>query len=217
MLSQTYQAVSSENPDAEAIDPDNRWLWRWTPKRLEAEAVRDSVLAAMGTLDRTMGTSMLHVKNREFLFDHTSKDLTSYDSNRRSIYLPVIRNNLYDAMSLFDCTDGTVPNGDRASSTVASQALFFMNSPLVIKASEECAARLLQQFPDSERQRVEQLFWQTVGRGPAETEWKAISESIPRLTEQLRTDGVADGELSTMVWTNLVQTVLMSNEFLYVK
>lgn len=217
MLSETYQSSSVENENAEAIDPDNRWLWRWTPKRLEAEAVRDSVLAATGTLDRSMGTSMLHVKNREFLFDHTSKDLTSYDSSRRSIYLPVIRNNLYDAMSLFDCTDGTVPNGDRASSTVASQALFFMNSGLVIKASEECAAKLLQQFPDNEQKRVDQLFWQTVGRAPTDAEWLAIANSIPRLTEQLRTDGVAESELSAMVWTNLVQTVLMSNEFLYVK
>lgn len=217
MLSETYQSSSGENKDADAIDPDNRWLWRWTPKRLEAESVRDSVLAATGTLDRSMGTSMLHVKNREFLFDHTSKDLTSYDSNRRSIYLPVIRNNLYDAMSLFDCTDGTVPNGDRASSTVASQALFFMNSPLVIKASQECAGRLLQQFPDNDRQRVDQLFWQTIGRAATEAEWQAMSVSIPKLTEQLRSDGVSEGDLPAMVWTSLVQTVLMSNEFLYVK
>jgi cytochrome c553 len=217
MLSQTYQASSGENKDAEAVDPDNRWLWRWRPKRLEAEVVRDSVLAATGTLDRSMGTSMLHVKNREFLFDHTSKDLTSYDSSRRSIYLPVIRNNLYDAMSLFDCTDGTVPNGDRASSTVASQALFFMNSPLVIKASEECASRLLQQYPDNERQRVDQLFWQTIGRGPTDSEWQVVADSIPRLAKQLRMEGVAEDEVTAMVWTNLVQTVLMSNEFLYVK
>lgn len=217
MLSETYQASSDTNAVAEAVDPDNRWLWRWTLRRLEAESVRDSVLAATGVLDRSMGTSMLHVKNREFLFDHTSKDLTKYDSNRRSIYLPVIRNNLYDAMSLFDCTDGTVPNGDRASSTVASQALFFMNSGLVIQAADECASRLLQQFPDNEQQRVEQLFWQTLGRAPSVNESQAISSAIPKVTEQLRSDGVAENDLARAVWTNIVQTLLMSNEFLYVK
>jgi hypothetical protein len=66
----------------------------------------------------------LHVKNREFLFDHTSKDTTKYDSRRRSLYLPVIRNHLYDVFQLFDSTDATVPNGDRATTTVAPQALF---------------------------------------------------------------------------------------------
>ncbi|MFO0975134.1 MAG: PSD1 and planctomycete cytochrome C domain-containing protein [Planctomycetaceae bacterium] len=217
LLSETYQASSESNPDAEAVDPDNRWLWRWMPRRLEAESVRDSVLAATGVLDRSMGTSMLHVKNREFLFDHTSKDLTKYDSNRRSIYLPVIRNNLYDAMSLFDCTDGTVPNGDRASSTVASQALFFMNSSLVIQAADECASRLIQQFPDGEQQRVEQLYWQTLGRGPSDQERQTISAAIPKLTSQLQNDGVPESDLPRAVWTCVVQTLLMSNEFLYVK
>ncbi len=217
LLSDTYQASSESNPDAEAVDPDNRWLWRWTPRRLEAESVRDSVLAATGVLDRSMGTSMLHVKNREFLFDHTSKDLTKYDSNRRSIYLPVIRNNLYDAMSLFDCTDGTVPNGDRASSTVASQALFFMNSSLVIQAADECASKLIQQFPDSEQERVEQLYWQTLGRAPSDQELQTIAAAIPKLSDQLRSDGVAGSDLPRAVWTSVVQTLLMSNEFLYVK
>lgn len=160
---------------------------------------------------------MLHVKNREFLFDHTSKDGTSYKSMRRSVYLPVIRNNLYDAMSLFDCTDGTVPNGDRAASTVASQALFLMNSDLVIQAAETLAVDLLTEHPVDENARVVSLFLRAVGRPAAADEIQRFLKAGAEINEQLVADGVSEAERPKTVWTVLCQSVLMSNEFLYVK
>src|SRR5213083_1388382 len=109
-------------------------------RRLEAEAIRDSLLAASGLLDSTMGgPALAHVKNRDYLFDHTSKDKTTYVSNRRSIYLPVIRNNLYEVFQLFDAPDAAVPNGDRATTTVPTQALFFLNSELAARAADTLA------------------------------------------------------------------------------
>jgi hypothetical protein len=216
LLSSTWQATSDRSNAAEADDPDNHLQWRWSVQRLEAESVRDSVLAATGLLDYSIGQSMLHVKNREFLFDHTSKDLTSYDSFRRSVYLPVIRNNLYDAMSLFDCTDGTVPNGDRGSSTVASQALFLMNSPLVLNAAEHLAGNLMSKHQET-RERAAELLLRTLGRPLTEPELIEIQGTAERLNEQLRADAVPDAERERAVWTNLCQTMLMSNEFLYVK
>jgi hypothetical protein len=119
MLSNTYQMSGDYDPQAAQADPENRLLWRWLPRRLEAEAVRDSLLAVSGLLDRRMGGSRLHVKNREFLFNHTSKDETTYDDHCRSLYLPVIRNHVYDALELFDFPDPAVVSGDRASTTVA--------------------------------------------------------------------------------------------------
>lgn len=217
MLSATWQQSSDNNPAAEQTDPDNLLQWRWSTQRLGAESVRDSVLAATGLLDRSMGQSMLHVKNREFLFDHTSKDGTSYNSMRRSVYLPVIRNNLYDAMSLFDCTDGTVPNGDRASSTVASQALFLMNSDLVIQAAENLAKEIQAEFPDDQSSRVNALFLRSLGRPVTAAEAKEFLAAAVALESQLVQDGVVEGERATAVWTSLCQTVLMSNEFLYVR
>jgi hypothetical protein len=217
MLSRTWQLSNDDNPAAETVDPDNHLQWRWSTQRLEAEAVRDSILAVTGRLDRSMGQSMLHVKNREFLFDHTSKDGTSYDSKRRSVYLPVIRNNLYDAMSLFDCTDGTVPNGDRASSTVASQALFFMNSDLVIEAAEDFAGELLKENPDDAGARIQSLFTKVLGRSASEQDIEDFQKMSAMIDAQLVQDGVPDAERLRAVWTSLVQTVLMSNEFLYVR
>ncbi len=217
LLSSTWKLNSDNNSAAAEIDPDNLLHWRWSTRRLEAESVRDAVLAVSGLLDRSPGQSMLHVKNREFLFDHTSKDGTSYKSMRRSVYLPVIRNNLYDAMSLFDCTDGTVPNGDRAASTVASQALFLMNSDLVIQAAETLAVDLLTEHPVDEYARVVAVFLRAVGRPAAADEIQRFLKAGAEINEQLVADGVSEAERPKTVWTVLCQSVLMSNEFLYVK
>ncbi|HZZ82380.1 MAG TPA: PSD1 and planctomycete cytochrome C domain-containing protein, partial [Gemmataceae bacterium] len=119
MLSSTYQMSSYQDPKTAALDPENRLHGRALARRLEAEAIRDALLAVSGGLDPTMGGSLLHVPNRAYLFDHTSKDLTNYDSKRRSLYLPVIRNNVYDVFQLFDFPDPGFPSGDRATTTVA--------------------------------------------------------------------------------------------------
>ncbi|MGE3806860.1 MAG: DUF1549 domain-containing protein, partial [Gemmataceae bacterium] len=78
MLSNTYQLNTKHPRGSFDADPENRLHWRANVRRLESEAIRDSLLAVSGTLDTTRGGSLLHVKNREFLFDHTSKDTTKY-------------------------------------------------------------------------------------------------------------------------------------------
>jgi cytochrome c553 len=85
VTSATYRQASERNPDAETLDPENRLLWRYPVRRLEAEAIRDFLLASAGDIDLARGTSLLHVGNREFLFDHTSIDKTKYDSHLRAI------------------------------------------------------------------------------------------------------------------------------------
>jgi hypothetical protein len=75
-----------------------------------------------------MGGSLLKLKNREYFFDHTSKDLTTYDSRRRSLYLPVVRNNVFELFQLLDFPDPTVSSSNRATTVVAPQALLMLNS-----------------------------------------------------------------------------------------
>jgi hypothetical protein len=217
MLSATYQMSSAHDSRAAAADPDNRLLWRANVKRLEAEAIRDSLLAVAGLLDRAAGGPALsHVKNREFLFDHTSIDKTSYANNRRSVFLPVIRNNLYEVFQLFDATDATVPNGDRSTTTVPTQALFFMNSELAYRAAEALAGRLLDRNDLDDAGRVRLLISLAHGR-------VATAAEIDRLI-----DGVATFELGfasevdaakrrRKAWATACQAVLASNEFVHVR
>lgn len=194
-------------------DPDNRLWWRADLRRLEAESIRDSLLLVAGMLDRTMGGSLLHVGNRQFLFDHTSKDETRYDAPRRSVYLPVIRNHLQDAMWLFDCTDGAVSSGDRATSTVASQALWLLNADLPLEAAEAIAAHVLAVRGADTATRTRLLFRHVLGRPPtpAEATWLA-----GRLDE-LRAAFAAVADVETTAWTAAAQTLLVSDGFLMVR
>jgi len=203
------------------VDPANIYHWRASHRRLEAESIRDAVLAVSGLLDRTPGGSLLHVGNREFLFNHTSKDETKYDSPRRSLYLPVIRNNIYDGFSLFDCTDGAVPNGDRATSTVASQALYLMNSDLLLKASEKLASRLLIDVPEATDKRIDRLLRITCGRSATADEVTQVTLALQQLQNDATLAQVSvDGTQTTTeqaAWAAVVQSVLASSEFIYVQ
>ncbi len=215
MLSATYRQSSRFDPAAGTADPDNRLLWRANVQRLEAEAIRDSLLAVSGDLDRTIGgPSLAHVKNRGYLFDHTSKDLTSYATARRSIYLPVVRNNLYDVFQLFDAPDATVPNGDRATTTVPTQSLFFLNSDLASHAADSLAGRILAKHAPEER--VQSLFELVYGRPPSETERKQLLSNVAEFESAYANETDA-AKRTRKAWAAVAQTVLASNEFIYVR
>jgi hypothetical protein len=217
MLSSTYQMSGAYDERAAAVDPANRLLWRRAPQRLEAEAIRDSLLFVGGILESTMGGSLLHVKNREFLFDHTSKDQTTYQHYRRSLYLPVIRNHVYDAMELFDFPDPAVLNGDRAVTTVAPQSLFLMNSGVAYEASERLAQRLLSRADVDDLGRVAELYEAALNRPPAANEVDRALSFLAQCEATYAEDaaGAADGRLRA--WQSLCQAALASNEFIYVK
>ena len=187
-------------------------LWRKTPQRLEAEEIRDSILFVSGLLDVTPGGTILNVGNREFIFNHTSKDNTSYDTLRRSVYLPVIRNNLYDGFALFDYTDASVSNGNRATSTVAPQALYMMNSRLLLHASSTLAEQMLHRCSD-DNERVRQLYRLALGRTATADE----SKSMLAMASEISAKFADDDDRQRFVWTVICQTVLASNEFVYVK
>jgi hypothetical protein len=215
MLSSTYQMGAGHDAKAAEIDPENRLLWRMNVRRLEAEAIRDAILAASGLLDRTPGGSMLHVANREFLFDHTSKDKTKYDSRRRSLYLPVIRNNLYDVFQLFDATDATVASGDRATTTVATQALFWLNSDLLSKASENLARELLAEKTLDDAGRIELLHRRAYGRPALPAEVARGAEAVADLQSSLAGSGTSEKQ-RLRAWSLYCHVILAANEFVVV-
>lgn len=216
MLSDTYQRSSAAAAENAASDPDNHWYWRANVQRLEAESLRDSLLQVSGKLDPSQGESMLTVDKWKLVFDHTSKDDTSYDSLRRSVYLPVIRNNLYDGFSLFDFATADTTQGDRATSTVAPQALFTLNSPLFLDAAENLADRLRQQVPDDDRARIDLLYQLTLSRPAEEHEVSRMLTTIDQL--EIAFQGQMDAaKAQRQAWTAACQCVLASNEFLYVQ
>jgi hypothetical protein len=216
LLSSTYQQASVPHPLTLEHDPENRLLGWFRRRRLAAEEVRDALLAVSGQLDLMLYGSELKVKNRGYLFDHTSIDLTDYRSNRRSLYLPVIRNHVFDFFQLLDFPDPAIPTGDRASSTVAPQALLMMNSDFVMQAADKLAEQLLAE-PGTASQRLATLVRTTHGREPSSDELHSHAQFIARVEQFLATSEPDPAQSTRQAWAALCHTLLATNEFIYVK
>ena len=214
--SSTYQQASVPHPATHAHDFDNRLLGRFGLRRLAAEEVRDSLLAVSGQLDPTLGGPVLKVKNRGYLFDHTSIDLTDYTSSRRSLYLPVIRNNVFDLFQLLDFPDPSVPTGDRAASTVAPQALLMMNSDFVMQSADKLADRLLAET-GTDADRFASLFRLAYAREATVAEIESSGQLLFQMETALVSSEPDSRVRTRQAWSALCHTILAANEFIYVK
>ncbi len=211
--SSTYQQSSMPASETISRDPENRLFGRAEVRRLEAEAVRDSLLATSGQLDVKMGGSLLKLKNRAYFFDHTSIDHTTYDSRRRSLYLPVVRNNVFGVFQLLDFPDPAVSSSNRATTVVASQALLMLNSELVMQAATSFARRLLADSAD-DNQRLSRLYVIAFGREPTTDERQADRDFLDRVAQSI--EGDADVRQQE-AWATLCHVTLAANEFIYVR
>ena len=216
LLSNTYQQSTLVSSEAATADPDNRLWSRFPVRRLAAEEIRDSLLFVSGQLDTTMGGSLLKVKNRGYLFDHTSIDTTDYNSPRRSLYLPVIRNNVFEMFQLLDFPDPAVPTGDRATTTVAPQALMMMNSDFVMQAADALAGRVLTK-ESSDSERVKAIYVTCLGREPSDEEISQDLQLIQDTLQTFSTDARSDKDRLTAAWSVACQVVLASSEFVYLQ
>ena len=184
-------------------------------RRLEAEEIRDALLAVSGRLDPAMGGKTIPLKNREFVFNHTSKDATTYDSPRRALYLPIIRNHLYDLFEQFDYPDPAVPTGSRNATTVAPQALLMMNSDLVHQCAESLATQLLTRSELTDPERLTLAYTKAYGRPPTPRELTRAQTFLTHFEKNAATRQPSPKDPRTEAWSALCQTILAANEFIY--
>lgn len=203
LTSSAYQmaTVHPQPGEAPLLDPENRLHWKFQRQRLEAEQIRDAVLFVAGRLDDTLGGKTLPLRNRQMVFNHTSKDHTHYEDRRRSAYLPVIRNHVADVLAQFDYPDPTMPTGSRNSTVVAPQCLYLLNSPLVLDASRAMAAASLA-AGESPEARIDWIYRRAFSRPATATE---RTEALRWVREAGESDA----------WPLLCQAILASNEFVY--
>jgi hypothetical protein len=211
VLSSAYRMSSSAPAGAAERDPENRLLSHMNRRRLEAEQVRDALLAVGGALDLTVGGSLLATGDGQYVTNDQSADQARYSAPRRSLYLPVIRNAMYDVFSIFDYADASAPLEQRAQSTVAHQALFFLNSPLVREESHALAARLLAET-EAESARIDRAYGAVLGRPALADERARASAHLARARGLL----ASDREPELAAWRSLCQVLCASNEFSYV-
>jgi hypothetical protein len=215
MTSATYQQKSMTNDQAPmtkqiqnpkskiqngaSVDPENTLLWRQNLRRLEAELIRDNMLAVSGTLDRTLyGPGTLDE-------GHT----------RRSIYFMVKRSKLVPMMQLFDQPEPLVSVGDRPSTTIAPQALAFLNSPHVRTYAHNFAKQLLPEYEKSPAAAVNHAYLTAIGRTP---DGEELSSTLAFLAGQEKSYSSA-GKANTreLSLADFCQVLFGLNEFVYVE
>src|SRR5262249_37816603 len=159
-------------------------------RRMEAEQLRDSLLAVSGKLDRATGGSLLTVPDHSYVVNTSSVTYDRYDTPRRSIYLPVIRSDVYSVFQAFDFADPSVTNGRREATTVAPQALFMLNSKLAQDESKELANRLLA-LPGDDDGRVSAAYERLYSRPPTDRDVRRALDFVQSYEKTLAGQKVA--------------------------
>jgi cytochrome c553 len=204
--------ASQPHPAAEK-DPDNRLLWRFSRRRLEAEAIRDAMLAVSGELklERPYGSATLKAQNVEL--NSSARIVAADESPRyRAVYLPLFRGNVPEMLGLFDMADPNMVVGARETTTVATQALYLMNGKFVRDRARKFAERLLKNASANEA-RLDLAYEFTFARRPNDDEQRRMQEFLTAARA-----GENDEKLSELeTWTDVCHALLSSAEFLYVR
>lgn len=204
VLSRTYQLSSNASPSLMEEDTENLMLTRHLRRRMDAEAIRDSMLAASGELDLAPASGSI-VQHRDILVNLAGS--LHQPSRHRSVYLCYLRSSPPPELAPFNLPEFTQVIGQRETTMISSQSLHLMNSPFVIRQSELLAWRTLKSSTENV-QRIRDVYRRVLGREPGPSE---ISDASTFVSHQ----GVNADE-KPKAWANLCQALFMTNEFRYV-
>ena len=220
VLTHAYRLGSRFEPKNYEADPDNALVWRSAPRRMDAEAVRDAMLAVSGLLDRTppKGSDVARAgdgpANRLTMTSGPRMSPSGSEDTHRSVYLPVVRDNLPEALTLFDGADANTIVAERPSTTVPAQGLFLLNNPAVIRAADAAAEQLLK-TRTSDSDRVRQAYLRFYARPPVEKELTEAARFLAGYKQQLAADRVPASRQDQEAWAAFCQALFASAEFLY--
>ena len=177
LTSATWRQASAPREEALKIDAGSRLLWRFPPRRLEAEGIRDSILAVCGNLDRTPGgpSFFLHDVDRENVYHYHPKEKFGPAETRRMVYAFKVRMEQDGIFGSFDCPDGSLVMPKRSVSTTPLQALNLFNSRFVLDQSGTFAARLRKEAGAESVAQVRRAWQLAFNRPPDRTE---IQEAV---------------------------------------
>jgi hypothetical protein len=201
LLSATYRQSNKPHAAGMQVDAAAALLWRFPPRRLEAEAMRDAILATSGTLDRSMygpGFSVFEPNNN---YVRVYEPKSQWDSSlaRRMVYMQKVRMEQDPVFGAFDCPDAGLPAPRRSTSTNALQALNLLNSAFLIAQAERFAQRVQREAGDGAPDQVRRAFVLALGRAPDDHELQAACKLV------------AEHGLAA-----LCRAMLNANEFLFI-
>jgi hypothetical protein len=198
MLSATYQQASIPDRANLQSDPDNRLFGRMNRRRLEAEELRDCLLAVTGRLDPTLG----------------GRASLDFNLPRRTLYLMTVRSDRSSFRELFDAADPTAITDKRVVSTVAPQALFLLNHPFALEQTKQLIKRVVQEAPADDSGKIERLYSLLYGRPPSTEEANIGFSFLAQARSAPNVPG--NGTKTNIAWEEYCQVLLCANEFIYV-
>jgi hypothetical protein len=217
VLSRTYRQASGYESANYNTDPDNRYLWRMSKRRLDAESIRDSMLSISGLLnwDRPRGSVVGNAGDGYVGRSRNTRTQTLMAStDHRSVFLPIVRDLVPESLALFDYAEPSMVTGKRDVTTVPSQALYLMNSPFVIRVADTMARRLIaeQTSPD---ERIKLAYQLAYGRPPTAGELEKTQQFFKRYLA-----GTGDNSRGSQYYRGnamsaFCQALLCSAEFRY--
>jgi hypothetical protein len=193
MLSATYQLSSEYSEQNFREDADNRLYWRANLRRLDVEALRDSLLFLSGNLDAAVGGP--------------STELTD-DHKRRTIYASISRLKLNGTLARFDFPDASITSEQRSVTNVPLQRLFFLNSTLIWRQAELLANRLLTEGEGGEASRISNAYLLLYGRQATEVEVRLGLEFLDEVRKE--------PTKSSTAWQQFAQVLLSASEFIFI-
>jgi hypothetical protein len=201
MTSDAYQQAALRDAAKEKADPANDLFLRRTPRRLEAEAIRDSMLAVSGRLSE----------------ERYGPGLADENAPRRSVYLKVKRSRLIGAMASFDQPEPLASQGVRPTTTVAPQALLFMNSSLAQKCARQFAARLSSRLGKTAppERFIDEAYAMALGRAPLPHERTAAGGFLDAQIAQRVAEGKTSAESVSEARADFCHVLFATNEFVY--
>jgi hypothetical protein len=180
MLSQTYQQAGVQRETAAQLDKEARFLWRFPPRRLSAEEIRDTILSVTGKLDRRMGGPGFRLY--QYLEDNVATyvplDRHGPDTYRRAVYHQNARASRIDLLTDFDCPDSAFSAATRVATTTPLQALTLMNHRFTVEMAEYLGTRLERESGNEPAAQVQRAFLLAFARSPSTEEARAAEQII---------------------------------------
>jgi hypothetical protein len=201
------------------MDPDNHLLWRQAPRRLDAEAIRDAMLAASGQLDATPAQgSFVAIVGEAYVGRGVKPEaFTNYESNKRSVYLPIVRDNVPEVLDLFDFAEPSLVIASRDVTNVPSQALYLMNNRFVRERADALAQRVLAtplDFPG----RINLAHQLTLGRAATTSEFqRAHAYLLSEARALIPARDTSKEAAAQQSWATFCQALFASAEFRYIR
>jgi hypothetical protein len=215
VLSRTYRMSSRADAEALRVDPENAYLWRFPRRRLEAEAIRDALLAVAGTLDPTPGGPHPFPPQNTWSFTQHKPFIAVYETAKRSVYVMTQRIRRHPFLALFDGPDTNASTAVRTVSTTPLQGLYMLNAPFVHEQARAFAERLRRERA-GEDERIERAYHLAFGRPPSSKEREVGRSYLAAARARLAAAGMTEDRRDTEAWESYARVLFRLNEFIYV-